>query len=211
MTKRKKVVALAVFLGVLLSISMHFSKLYAIDQYFDARKIEIGRLYPVPNKNLYWSLLDLEISAALHDDWEFGLYYPALSAGQIAASDIFIESSTANSNAYVVSAIIAVSSISETDSGVEEENYRIPINFLKIGSRENPESFLTPVTPCAFITDSGQCTGTEIYTEPGTQTLLRLVYFLNDEISAENGYLFTNVIATQTASIGIRLKSYITE
>ena len=72
MTKRKKVVALAVFLGVLLSISMHFSKLYAIDQYFDARKIEIGRLYPVPNKNLYWSLLDLEISAALHDDWEFG-------------------------------------------------------------------------------------------------------------------------------------------
>ena len=141
MTKRKIVVALAVFLGVLLSISMHFSKLYAIDQYFDARKIEIGRLYPVPNKNLYWSLLDLEISAALHDDWEFGKYYPALSVGQIAASDMFIESSTAKSNAYVVSAIIAVSSISETDSGVEEENYRIPINFLKIGSRENPESF----------------------------------------------------------------------
>ena len=50
MTKRKIVVALAVFLGVLLSISMHFSKLYAIGQYFDARKIEIGRLYPVPNK-----------------------------------------------------------------------------------------------------------------------------------------------------------------
>lgn len=213
--KRIVMIGLVVLLALLLVFCLHASKLHAIDQYLTEHEVWPGALYPIPYTDLCWSLSDINISDNLYESgWTLSDFEnaPMLSTdGQdYCLSDLVnTESGMLKDGLSVVTVKVIVAAVENSNSEYADEELFLPTDFLKLGSKTDISSFSEANGPAAFITKTGQNTGNSIYVAPEEELIVKFAYFLDETVSVDNGYLFTNVIPTQTVSVCIQLKQFI--
>lgn len=214
-TKRTKYIVSAVAAILLIYISMVVSEHYAIEQYLDNRAVWKGVSCAIPNTNLRWSLENLKISDNLYENGlklsDFEETEKCLLSGKCYSIKDCIENESGELT-HGLSLVIVDIKINAEDCENEEFNksqFSLPVNFLKLGNKNKIESFTDPIVPVLIIDEKYRAHSDYIYVEPGTKQSIKLIYTLDDRISTETGYLFTNAIVTQTVSISIPLKNFV--
>lgn len=213
--KRIVMIGLVVLLALLLVFFLHASKLYSIDQYLTEREVWPGAFYPIPYTDLRWSLSDLNISDNLYEsgwtlsDFENAPMRSADGQNPYISDLVNTESGILKDSLSIVTVTVIVTAVGKDNSEYAEEELYLPTGFLKLGNKTDIGSFTEANGPAALLTETGQNTGNSIYIAPEEELIVKFAYFLDETVSADNGYLFTNVIPTQTVSVCIQLKQFI--